>query len=324
MVSFGDSLSDSGNVFLATGCSTDTSLASGCQAGQVGIEQPDDTIWETNQYYTGGGFQDGPSWNQSMAIQLGIAPPTPSLANGNNYAYGGARVSTGFGQGNPPQAVPSLQEQVGQYLAANGNAADPDAIYTVFGGGNDIKGVAAQDWGPSEAFAAAGAITPLVQQLIAAGAKSILVANVPNVGLAPIASASAALATTLTQGYNATFATIGIDNPEVVLVDTYSTSVAIADDYDNNGSAAYGFTNISGSCAIDTETGVNTSGNCDSYLFYDLLHPTAAANNLIAADALAGAIQLRNNRAAVVPVPAAAWLFMSGLAGLVGLRKARK
>jgi outer membrane lipase/esterase len=262
-----------------------------------------------------------------MAAQLGIASPQPLALGGTNYAFGGARATDTpyMNSGMADGSVPSVEEQVGMYLSSTNGVADPNAIYTIFAGGNDIKGVAAVEWGPSEVFAAASYVEILTQQLIDAGAESILVANVPNVGLAPIValgSTPPSVATGLTMAYNATFANIG-SNPEVVLVDTFTTSNAIAADT-AAGATQYGFTNLNGSCAMDTESGVNTSGNCDNYLFYDLLHPTAAANSVIAADALAGAIQLRNNRAAVVPVPAAAWLFMSGLAGLVGLRKARK
>lgn len=312
MISFGDSLSDTGNVFLATGCHLG---APSCAAGAVDVA-PSQTYWQ-------GRFQDGPAWNESMASQLGMAAPTPSLAGGSNYAFGGARTSvTG--------AVPSVQDQVNMYLAATNGVADPDAIFTLFAGGNDIKGVAAGEIGPTEVFAASAVIPSMVNQLIAAGAQSILVANVPNVGLAPIISAGGsdpAQATGLTNGFNLGFASVGALN-EVVLVDTFSTSNAIAADYATGGSQ-YGFTNINDSCAIDTASGVNTSGNCDSYLFYDLLHPTAAANNVIAGDALSAAEQLRINRATAlgttaVPVPAAAWLFISGLAGLAGLRKVKK
>ena len=172
----------------------------------------------------------------------------------------------------------------------------------------------------------------MVNQLIAAGAKSILVANVPNVGLAPIIAlggSDPAQATGLTAGFNAGFAAVDA-LPEVALVDTFTTSNDIAADIANGG-PIYGFNNANDSCAMHNEFGVNPdpSGSCDSYLFYDLLHPTAAANGVIAGAALGAAQQLRANRAAElgvapVPVPAAAWLFVSGLAGLAGLRKARK
>jgi outer membrane lipase/esterase len=314
MISFGDSLSDTGNVYLATGCHVG---APTCAAGAVDVAP--------SQSYWNGRFQDGPAWNEAMASQLGIAAPTPSLAQGTNFAFGGARTAV-------DGSVPSVQTQVNQYLGATGGVADPNAIFTLFAGGNDIKGVAAGDFGPLEAFQASAVIPSMVNQLIAAGAKSILVANVPNVGLAPIIAlggSDPAQATGLTAGFNAGFEAVG-GLPEVVLVDTFTTSNLIAADIANGG-PVYGFTNANDSCAMHNEYGVNPdpSGSCDSYLFYDLLHPTAAANAVIAGAALGAAEQLRANRAAElgvapVPVPAAAWLFVSGLAGLAGLRKARK
>lgn len=320
MISFGDSLSDTGNVYLATGCHVG---APTCAAGAVDVA-PTQTYWN-------GRFQDGPAWNEAMASQLGIAAPTPSLAGGSNFAFGGART-------NVDGAVPSVQSQINLYLygsdglSGTGGVADPNAIYTLFAGGNDIKGVAAGDFGPTEAFGASAVIPNMVNQLIAAGAKSILVANVPNVGLAPIIALGGSdpvQATGLTMGFNAGFAAVDALS-EVVLVDTFTTSNVIAADIANGG-PIYGFTNANDSCAMHNEYGVNPdpSGSCDSYLFYDLLHPTAAANATIAGAALGAAQQLRANRAAElgvapVPVPAAAWLFVSGLAGLAGLRKARK
>jgi phospholipase/lecithinase/hemolysin len=69
------------------------------------------------------------------------AKPNGNGQNGSNYAAGGARVavdSTGA-----LGAVPSLATQVGNYLASTGGKADPNALYTVWGGANDLFAVAA-------------------------------------------------------------------------------------------------------------------------------------------------------------------------------------
>ena len=47
---------------------------------------------------------------------------------------GGARIAVGTESG---ASVPSLRQQVDTYLAATGGVADPDTLYTVWGGGND-------------------------------------------------------------------------------------------------------------------------------------------------------------------------------------------
>ena len=64
--SFGDSLSDVGNVDLATG----------------GIEPASP--------YVDGQFSNGPVWAQDLAGKLGLPALIPSLAGGTDYAFGGA------------------------------------------------------------------------------------------------------------------------------------------------------------------------------------------------------------------------------------------
>lgn len=105
---------------------------------------------------------------------------TPSDAGGTNYAAGGA------------VAVPALnpddntQDQVQTYLSANGGRADSDGLYIHWIGGNDlaaaaINPVAASDIVSNSAFAAASQ----VQSLLSAGAGTVIVPTVPNVGATP-------------------------------------------------------------------------------------------------------------------------------------------
>src|SRR5215831_17334150 len=79
---FGDSLSDNGNAYIATG---GTSPAP--------------------PFYTVGRFTDGPDtvpagttgglWHEVLASLLGVPVATPFLAGGTNYAAGGAKVLPG-------------------------------------------------------------------------------------------------------------------------------------------------------------------------------------------------------------------------------------
>ena len=77
--------------------------------------------------------------NATPAWQL---TPTGVVAgSGDNFAAGGATVSPGPGYPPAPyftQYAPSLTTQVGAYLAANGGQANPNALYTVWGGANDL------------------------------------------------------------------------------------------------------------------------------------------------------------------------------------------
>src|ERR1043166_3910427 len=66
---FGDSLTDTGNVSLAT-------------AGLVPVSPP----------YADRSFSNGPVWVQDLAQKVGIPALQPSLAGGSNFAYGGAET----------------------------------------------------------------------------------------------------------------------------------------------------------------------------------------------------------------------------------------
>jgi phospholipase/lecithinase/hemolysin len=99
--SFGDSLSDVGNVFIATGGA------------------------EPASPYVNGQFSNGPVWVQDLAAMLGLSPLKPSMApgGGNDFAWGGATA----GAGNT--MVPNIVQQVGLFLNANGSAPQ-NALYT--------------------------------------------------------------------------------------------------------------------------------------------------------------------------------------------------
>ena len=92
IIFFGDSLSDTGNVWYATGGFPPPPYNQGSSGGP-----PD---------FTGGQWSDslGPSWSSAFASLSGLAA-TPSLVpGGNNYAWGGARTRV-----NPdPTGVPWL------------------------------------------------------------------------------------------------------------------------------------------------------------------------------------------------------------------------
>src|ERR1700679_1974888 len=73
IVSFGDSLTDVGNYYAATG---DVSPPSGL-------------------HYDNGRFSNGLNWVEYLAKDLGVPAPTASTSGGTDYAYGGATTGTG-------------------------------------------------------------------------------------------------------------------------------------------------------------------------------------------------------------------------------------
>ena len=81
----------------------------------------------------------------------------PSLAGGTNFAWGGACVNAAAPCLNP---VPNIGTQVTQYLSLTGGVADPNALYSIWGGANDIFATLTLD--PANAQANTVAAAPRV------------------------------------------------------------------------------------------------------------------------------------------------------------------
>jgi phospholipase/lecithinase/hemolysin len=114
--SFGDSLSDVGNAFIAAG---------GAQPAPP---------------YFNGVFSNGPIWLQDLAPMLGLPVPTPSFPpfNGNDYAIGDASTgSTSIYTAGPGDLPPQIQAFVG----AHPGGAPLSALYTFSIGANDVFGL---------------------------------------------------------------------------------------------------------------------------------------------------------------------------------------
>lgn len=178
--------------------------------------------------------------------------PANAPATGTNYAQGGAQINTtpGVGQpvpglnaNSPAMAAMSVKQQIDTYLAQKSGVADPNAVYAVYGGANDVFYLAnflqtAQTnqaaiptlinvtTGPAKAIyqqIATGALTPAdgakavlaqsaadlrdqVARLQAAGAKNVIVPLLPDMGRTPAGFSSATTGSTLTllsTSYNA-------------------------------------------------------------------------------------------------------------------------
>jgi outer membrane lipase/esterase len=261
LVVFGDSLSDSGN----------NTIAIGSNPGQVVTGN----TYVPSQTYASGVYSNGPVWATDAAAKLGV-PLAPSLAGGTNYAYGGATTGPA-GNGFPF----SLLTQANQYLAANTVSAN--ALYVIAGGGNDaraalntIAGCAGVCLGPTVAQTAlqyAANVGAIVDALQAGGAQHIIVWNTPNLGLAPAVAAGGAsglgtfLADSMNQALNAQLA----GETGVTMFDIFGLGTSIALD-----PGAYGFTNVTDAC------GAVIGANCATYAYWDGIHPTAAAHEVIA------------------------------------------
>ena len=217
---------------------------------------------------------------------------TPANQGGLNYAVGGARNGADGSTALGP--VPAVLTQVQTYLAATGGAADPDALYTVWGGNNDMFAIA--EGAPLQATMG-GAITAQVTaigMLQAAGARYVLMPNVPDLGLTPsfLVQGQSAAGTLLASTYNAAlFDALAAAGLRVIPADIFTLIQEISA---NPGT--YGFTNVTGTACVPAF--VTSSLTCnpanfitpdapDTYAFADGVHPTGAAHEIIADLALA-------------------------------------
>ncbi|HBY58715.1 MAG TPA: hypothetical protein DEH78_02760, partial [Solibacterales bacterium] len=138
---FGDSLSDTGNIYRAT------TLLNTLTLGLV-------PVTPQSPPYSGGRFSNGPVWAETTAARFGLASDAQSAGMslgilgsqtgpGRNYAIGGARTGTGGALGAFDSLVPTgVQAQVNFYLSRAGGTADPNALYFLLGGGNDLRDLA--------------------------------------------------------------------------------------------------------------------------------------------------------------------------------------
>lgn len=250
IVSFGDSLSDVGNDFIASGGTQPAPAAD----------------------YANGRFTNGGNWLDYLAHDLGVAAPVAYLAGGSNYAFGGASTGTGTTTYAPGQAVPNVGTQIEMYLSAH--TPTSGQLFTIWAGANNLlignqtnPVVPAQD------------IANEITTLAAAGAKQFLIPNLPLLGEIPAASGyTAAQQQALNAwsvGFNQTLqsevtmlqASLGV---QIHLVDIQGLVQNVMAD-----PARYGFTNVTGSA-------INPSLNGNGYLFWDAEHPTTAADALVA------------------------------------------
>jgi len=265
---FGDSLTDGGYFSPIT-------------QGKLGIKES-------------GQFTTNPDnvWARSFAEQLGTtAVPIVYLGNqaGNNYAIGGARagkdiVNTDFGVNVP---VASVNTQVNGYLA--NKKVDPNGMYVVWGGANDLLAAAAN---PANAIntisSAAGSQVAAIKALKDNGANYILVPNIPDIGLTPTAIAAGAgfqsSGTMLANLYNQTMYSGAVaTGANIIPLDTFSLLQQVA-----ANPKAYGFTNMTQKACNTSSSLLCGSSNLvvpdanESYFFADGIHPSGRAHQMIA------------------------------------------
>lgn len=361
LVIFGDSLSDTGNVLSLTKAFGQPAFPS-----FPGAE---------------GRFSNGKAWTEHLAEELGFAssakpsnwfynPPLPNSSlpayvpagvmpigalGGQNFSYGGARTkrdgSAGYGTGLLSQLVawdnPATPIVVGGPLT---RAADPNALYVVMAGANDLRDIRSSNFaadGPS-VLARANAAKDVAQNVVDAlgllanaGARHFLISSLPDLGLTPEAAAKElepgkagilAASREVTLSFNSALSSLagsfeaGFNQAnnvdlDIRTLDFYGLFNRVVDDATNHGGNTYGITNVATACiSAGPFSGeyffADANGSaCGVAAFSDPLHPSAAAHALLGDLAIQTAL-------APVPEPSEYAMLIAGLLVLgVSLRR---
>ncbi len=295
---FGDSLSDSGNVFTFT-----TAIDA--------LDGVDNFPTIPAAPYVAGRFSNGFNYadllNQKLfGTSSGL---TPSFAGGTNYAVGGAQ--TGMGNiidGLLPGVPPSgMQAQLASYKAKLGaGSASPNGLYVVYGGPNDMLSMlSAAQADPLNAITiknqaiqtAVDNLHGILTDLSAVGAQHFLIPNLPDLGATPrlngdpIASSFAHLASV--EFNDKLAAMLTTFDAQHAGDDVHSADVFSAFNDVLANPAKFGFTNIDTACFPGTPFAAQSGSACadpEHYVFWDDIHPTAHTNQIMADLAFAAAV----------------------------------
>lgn len=268
LVLFGDSLLDVGNTYRLSG----------------GFAPPSPFYWE-------GRFSNGPLWVEHVAEALGQPTPVPARDGGSSYAFGGSQTADHPGP-IPEVDLPDLDEQVEMYVSG----LDPHDrrsrhdLHVVWSGANDF--LLGEQTDPA---ASVDNVAAQLENLYDAGARQMLVPNLPPLGRVPLAVGQGpAVSQSLNKSshdYNVLLeqALQGMEDEHPDLrIYRMDVEGAVQDMLANPD--AFGFENVAepalGSIGIfDPDFGahlVDPADNPDDYLFWDGAHPTAATHRLLA------------------------------------------
>jgi phospholipase/lecithinase/hemolysin len=295
VIVFGDSLSDDGNVAHRV---RDT----------FGFSYPSSNFNYSDYRFTDD-FNTAPAanlytgtWHEQLAKTfLSLPKATNSLDGGTNYAFGGATTKDGtqdrtvinnpfpFTGGDFTITIDNIGKQINDYLASH--SPDPNALYVIWGGGNDLF----DDYSATSVNNTANRVGGLIVRLANAGARNFLVPNVPPLGAVPnsfgdpnrVAALDLASANYRNQLNSVVASTKSGLIAIGITVNVYTFDVWLGVIRALGQPRRYGFVDTIHSA--QDQSGVNP----DQYLFWDDLHPTTGGHHDLANEAnrlLSGAI----------------------------------
>ena len=282
LITFGDSLSDSGNFFAET---------------REVVKAPFEPVPGAPYAIGGHHFSNGRTWIEQLAAELHTPtsgrPATRSPGVFTNYAFGRARARANA----PGFPLFDLGTQVNLFFADSGGNAPSDATYVVWVGSNDVRdALGALSVDPAGATSAAiigDALTSLANNVVAlygAGARKFLVLGVPNLAITPAVRALGSqnpvipiVAEQLSAAYNDGLYTAldGLEgllpDIEILRLDTFSLLNALVADPESAG-----LENATDACLTFGVVGGAICKRPNRYLFWDAAHPTTTGHGALA------------------------------------------
>jgi phospholipase/lecithinase/hemolysin len=275
-VVFGDSLSDPGNFYRATGITSKT---------------PFELIPSAPYEIGGHHFSNGKTWVEQLADQIGShgsgAAALLNPGHSTNYAVGGARAR--------PGASPTpydLTAEVSLFLTDFGGHACSNATYVFWIGGDDLRDALEalpRSGQTGAALIIDQAINSIANNIVAlwsAGARNFLILDAPDISNAPAVRAAGPAAVgagaQLSAGFN-----LGLGKaigslqtlPQIQIMrfdDNALVDAIIATP------TAFGLTDVRDTCLT---FGVVANAICqipESFLFWDGIHPTTDGHGIVA------------------------------------------
>ena len=287
MVVFGDSLSDTGNLFALTG-------------GTYPLFP-----------YDNGRFSNGPLAVEWLASGLGLTGP-----KFDNWAIAGATTDTWGSADASLGGYPTgmLSQLAGYQSSLGGGSADSAALYFVMGGANDLRyGDLSTPLAASHTVDVAVAnLKSIVTSLHALGAQKFFLPNLPDLGLTPesVAGGTSAGSSALSALFNQRLAAAYDDLKQTWSDETFYDIDLPTIQYQQLADApANGFTSLTDQCIL---TAGCVASNAAGFVYWDNVHPSAATHAILGAAMLAA-----------VPEPES--LLLVALAGLalLGTRRRR-
>jgi outer membrane lipase/esterase len=273
---FGDSLSDRGRI-----------------PGLIEAQNPAFPLrFPVSPPYFNARFSNGPTYAERLPGLLGL-----NAAPGRNLAVGGAETDNG-NIANPLLApggvtLPGIRDQIDSYAGSGGRFGARDLV-VLYGGANDyfawLGGTPSPAGVQAEVTRVVGNIDTDIRELAAAGAKTILVPNVPDLGSTPAyhGTPGQGLASALSAGHaealNREMGALGRELGVQIVVADFATGLktVLADP------ARFGFANVTQACVTSGTalppyvTPGSVCSDPEGRLFWDSVHPTALGHQLLA------------------------------------------